>query len=173
MVQNFSTAGRRNDTQDHASTSSQYAPLLKSFALLLLMIKNTYPLSDSCLQLLLLTVAMLIRIVGVAFMVNSSDLQSFLDVFPKTEHRLRTLANSGCSDTGFVQVVCCPKCLKLFDEMSKWTIYANSKAADFVCDHIRFPHHPHLSQRQKCGSQLVESISTGVASIFRPLKVFP
>ena len=115
-------------TQEDTSTPSQYALLLNPFAVLVLMIKNAYSLSDSCLQMLLLTMAMLIKIVGVAFMVNSSDLQSFLDVFPMTEHRLRTLAN--CSDKGFVQVVCCPKCLKLFNEMNKWTIYSHSKVAD-------------------------------------------
>lgn len=37
----------------------------------------------------------------------------------------------------------------------------------------KFPHHPLLSRHQKCGSQLLQKVSTGEASIFRPLKVFP
>ena len=54
-------------TQEDTSTPSQYALLLNPFAVLVLMIKNAYSLSDSCLQMLLLTMAMLIKIVGVAF----------------------------------------------------------------------------------------------------------
>ena len=173
VIEDFSTAGGHDDRREHTSTSSQYALLLKPFALLLLMIKNAYSLSDSCLKMLLLTMAMLIKIVGVAFMIKSSDLQLFLDIFPMTEHRLRALANCGCADNGFVHLVCCPKCLKLFDEINKWTIYARSQAEDFVCDYVRFPNHPHLSRRKKCASQLVQRVSTGVASVFKPLKVFP
>lgn len=126
------------DAQDGTS-ASQFALALKPFAVLVLMIKNTYSLSDSTLKLLLLTMVMLIRIVGVAFKIDNSNIQAFVEVFPTTEYQLRSLTS--CSEKGFFQIICCPKCRKLYDVMNKWTIYAHSKEADFLCDHVKFPEH--------------------------------
>ena len=158
------------DAQDGTS-ASQFALALKPFAVLVLMIKNTYSLSDSTLKLLLLTMVMLIRIVGVAFKIDNSNIQAFVEVFPTTEYQLRSLTS--CSEKGFFQIICCPKCRKLYDVMNKWTIYAHSKEADFLCDHVKFPEHPHQSRRKKCASMLLQKVSTGSAFVFRPLKVFP
>lgn len=118
------------DAQASTGSTSQFTHLLKPFAVLLLLVKSTYSLSDSCMCVLLLAIVMLIRIVGVAFKVKSSDIDAFLDVFPTNEYKLRTLAN--CSDKGFAQVICCPKCFKLYDELQKWSIYFHSKETDFL-----------------------------------------
>ena len=70
------------------NAANQFAIALKPFAVLMLLIQNSYSLSDSCVRILLINMlmAMLIKIVGLSFRVSSSDVQSFLDIFPMTEH---------------------------------------------------------------------------------------
>ena len=96
------SVGSDHDISEGEYAKNEFALALKPFAVLLLLIKNTYSLSDSCIRVLLLLLTMLIKIVGLSFRVSSSDMQPFLDIFPTTEHQLRTLAN--CTNDGFAVV---------------------------------------------------------------------
>ena len=141
-------------------------------AVLLLTLKRVYSLSESCVKALLLLMVVLIKIVGTAFGAKNADVDSFLAIFPTSEHSLRTIAgiHRGCD---FKQYICCPQCYKTYPELRHWTIYSHSKPEDFLCDHVAYPRHPHTSQRTKCGTVLLKRFNTGLSTFLRPVKVYP
>ena len=106
-------------------------------AVLLLTLKRVYSLSESCVKALLLLMVVLIKIVGTVFGAKNADVDSFLAIFPTSEHSLRTIAgiNRGCD---FKQYICC---YKTYPELRHWTIYSHSKPENFLCDLSKAPSH--------------------------------
>ena len=152
---------------------------LRTFAILLLALKKSYNLSESCIKAILLLMVLLVKV----FMRFLQQIEtsgtldtvagSFLDLFPTSEHALRRLAGIDSTDCKFNQLVCCPKCFKTYPELRRWTLYSHSTPADFLCDFVEYPRHPHVSRRMKCGSRLLKFVSSGRSKFLRPIKVFP
>ena len=158
---------------NQSATGSTFLSLLVNFAVFLLTMKRVYSLSEACLKSILLLSVILVKIFGTAFKVDPTDLQTFLDVFPKSERSLRNIAGIQIKDQNFKQLICCPKCFKMFNELHTWTIYSHSQPADFLCNHIEYPRHPHASRRKKCAAKLMKQVHTGYSAFLRPLKVYP
>ena len=138
---------------------------LRTFAILLLTLKKSYNLSESCIKAILLLMVLLIKVFMRFLKQSTLDnmdtvASSFLDLFPTSEHALRRLAGIDDTDCKFNQSVCCPKCFKTYPELRTWTTYSHSTPGDFLCDFVEYPRHPHVSRRMKCGSHLLKYVSS-------------
>ena len=150
--------------------------MLRDFAILFLTSKRAHNLSESCVKSILLLIVLVIKIVGSVFKASPDDIQGFLAVFPTSEYALRNCAGIGKTDGKFQQLVCIPKCLKVYPEVKTWSIYSHSKPDDFTCDHIEYPQRPYVSRRNKCNSTLhylLKQVSSGSANFLRPIKLYP
>ena len=90
---------------------------LLNFAVLLLTMKKVQSLSESCIKAFLLFMVILIKILGTAFRADNALIESFLAIFPTSEHSLRTIAGIMNTDRDFTQLTCCPKCFKTYAEL--------------------------------------------------------
>ena len=57
---------------------TQWKSLLQSFAVLLLTMKGTYSLSESCIKAILLLITLVVKILGTVFKAKQEDVEAFL-----------------------------------------------------------------------------------------------
>ena len=95
---------------------------------------------------------------------NGNDiLQHFSVNFPKT--RDAALRMIGIDKNAFFKYIVCPSCDSCYN-------YDNNEIPK-KCSHIEFPNHPHISQRQPCGTYLTRTIRTSsLLSKVKPMKLY-
>ena len=71
----------------------------------------------------------------------------------------------------YVTYVMCPKCSTLY-EVEQCIIRNGTQEESKICDYIKFPNHPHITRRSKCGTVLMKKVKVGSKFKLVPRKSF-
>ena len=156
------------EAAEPADEADKYTPLVRLYALFLLMFQSLFRLSDTALSVLLKFLAMFFRSLG--RMVGSLP-GSFLDSIPDNIGSARK--NTGSARDRFVRFVCCPSCHALYSMDECVPCSRNCQLLESKkCSFVRFPSHPQPQHRKACGTPLMKKVKTVKGATFQPRLVY-
>ena len=154
------------DTTDNEGTS----PAISMFVHLLFSWKMVFNISDKCLDVLLHLIVFFLK--TVQLIVNSADLQSFIDNFPGTIYKSKRAI--GIDQDDFIKYVCCPQCNSIYKYQNAVYTDKDNIMRSKSCSFIPFPNHPQERFRSPCGAIMMKSVCSidGKSNYLYPLKVY-
>ena len=142
---------------------------LKALLIFLLTWQFTFSISNAGLIALIVFLHKLFKLLGKH---GDSIMQFFSTKFPKT--RDAAMKMIGIDKNVFIKYIVCPCCDACYDYDFCYTKEGINEVPKSCC-HIEFPNHPHVSQRQPCGTYLMRTIRTNsvhVCTKVRPIKLY-
>lgn len=82
----------------------------------------------------------------------------------------------GIDDKGVINYVVCTKCHFIYNPEDRVIKECTAKVESKLCNHIKYPNHPHYSKRQPCNTPLMKERNSVHLHLFEsfpycPLKV--
>ena len=96
-------------------------------------------------------------------------LERVIEIFPSSIYKAKKILQ--INSIGFERYMACPKCHQL-TKIEKDTL--NSQLEEWICQNIKYPHHPHKSRRTPCGTEMIKTMLSidGGKRYMYPLQVF-
>lgn len=148
--------------------------LLLQLFIFLFFWQTAFKVSTAAIQSILKFLKFFLCALGIAF--NQEHLKSVSTAIPLTKHTL-------CKILGLTEYqkyqkgVVCSRCNSVYDLTFCLSQRANGTFEVKKCSYVKWPNHPHASQRSECGGHLLQSCSikgkSGMRTIYRPIKVYP
>ena len=117
-------------------------------------------MSDAGIEILLLFISTFFSLLAQVF--TSDKLVAFARKLPKTIYRAKKLI--GANVDNFLRYTVCPKCYHLYPVESCKVQLADGSIVSKLCDHVEFPEHPHITQRQPCTTVLMKKVKTSAGT---------
>ena len=101
------------------------------------------------------------------------NLQSCLDLFPKTLYSAKKIAGLSSIDDLFSKWVVCTKCHTLYRYEDSFKVLQNGRRVSQKCSFVPFPNHTFASGRKRCGARLLNKVlSSDGKFLLNPRKVY-
>lgn len=154
---------------DTASAPVELHPIIRMCFIFLLMWQCIFHVSDAGMAILILFVHNLLRLLSSVS--PSTFLNSVTENCPSSLYGVRKML--GLVTDQFIKYVVCPQCHSIYEYSQCVQQDAQGIKSSKRCWYIRFPNHPFHSQRQECGTVLLESVQICTGKIvLRPRRVF-
>ena len=149
------TADFQHDSiTSEAEVNVQDNKLQRLYVMFIFMWQTLFRVSDAGIEILLLFISTFFSLLAQVF--TSDKLVAFARKLPKTIYRAKKLI--GANVDNFLRYTVCPKCYHLYPVESCKVQLADGSTVSKLCDHVEFPEHPHITQRQPCTTVLMKKV---------------
>jgi len=105
-----------------------------------------------------------VAVVGQAFLCNPiQEMGNAIPVTLQSLHHLLSLQNED-----FVKYVVCPSCDSIYEFNDCVEVGRNGQKESKLCQHVRFPNHPHESRRKPCKAVLLKKVRAKQGYVLSP-----
>ena len=122
--------------------------------------QSLFRVSDSGINVLLLFIAMFVSLVASSFGITSLD--DFIKLLPSSVTAAKKFI--GHISDNFEKYATCPQCHSIYPLDSCKIILPDKTTCSRKCSYIKYPQHPHISQRSPCGTLLMKKVRTSAGT---------
>ena len=156
------------DENDMSSNVEQNI-LVRAYVMFLLTWQTLFRVSDTGINILLQFFSVLLKLLASGLRVTA--LNSFCQCLPLSIKAAKKYI--GTSGDLFTKYASCPLCDSIYPVDTCKVMQPDKTFASKKCTNVKFPNHPHATQRRPCNTQLLKRVRTpaGTTSLY-PRRMF-
>ena len=158
------------DEESEEMTTASVPVAVHILICFLLIWQSCFHVSDGGLASLVLFFHHFFRTLSATTSTNSSLIRDIASFWPRSSSSLHKL--SGIQKADFREYVVCPKCDSIYDYAQCVMTKANGEKESKLCQHCKYPQHPHLRLRQPCEVLLLQTAHSKRGKSLRPWKTY-